>query len=253
MVWHVKAVPGTLQEGGAPFRTTHWSVVVLAAQSPSPEAAGEALADFCRAYWPPLYAFLRRQGHVSSDAQDLTQAFFAHLLEQNTLSRADREKGRLRTFLLGSLQHFLANEHDRARTLKRGGGRRIVSMDGVLGEVEAALLTTTEFDESGYYDQTWAALLVSRAWRRLHDEYDAAGKTRTLEELKPFLAGGSTALPGQEQVAERLGWPVATLRTSLLRLRQRYRKALRTEVARTVSEPAEIDEELSYLYRLLMS
>ena len=253
MLTPVRGIPGTLQEGGAPFHTTHWSVVLLAAQGASPDEAQEALADFCRAYWPPLYAFLRRQGHASSDAQDLTQAFFAHLLEQNTLQRVNREKGRLRTFLLGSLQHFLANEHDRARALKRGGGRQIVSMDGVLAEVESALLTATEFDETGYYDQTWAALLVSRAWRRLHEEYDAAGKTHILEELKPFLVGGSQTPGSQEQAAARLGWPVATLRTSLLRLRQRYRKALRAEIALTVAEPAEVEDELRYLYRLLTS
>src|SRR5437773_11718110 len=114
-----KPVPGTLQEGGASFETTHWTVVLRARQSESAESAHQALSTFCEAYWPPLYAFLRHRGHASADAQDLVQAFFAHLLEQNTLSRADQEKGRLRTFLLGSLQNFLFNEYDRARALKR--------------------------------------------------------------------------------------------------------------------------------------
>jgi RNA polymerase sigma-70 factor (ECF subfamily) len=113
-----------LQEGGAPFRTTHWSVVQLAADGESEESSQQAIANFCQAYWPPIYAFLRHRGRSSSDAQDLTQAFFVHLLEYNTLSRADREKGKLRTFLLGALQNFLANEYDRAQALKRGGGKQ---------------------------------------------------------------------------------------------------------------------------------
>ena len=253
MVRQVRSVPGTLQEGGAPFYTTNWGVVQSAAQSRSSTTAQEALTEFCQAYWPPLYAFLRRQGRAPADAQDLTQGFFAHLLAQNTLSRADREKGRLRTFLLGSLQYFLVNEHDHARAHKRGGGRQIVSMDEFLPEVEASLLTATGFDDTGSYDQTWAATLVSRAWEQLKAGMAAEGKARVLEELGPFLLGGAVALPSQEHVAARLGWPVATLRTSLLRLRQRYRRALRLEVARTVSDPAEIDDELRYLYRLLSS
>ena len=118
-----KPVPGTLQEGGASFQTTHWTVVLRARQSESAESAQAALSTFCEAYWPPLYAFLRHRGHSSADAQDLVQGFFAHLLEQNTLTRADQEKGRLRTFLLGSLQNFSFNEYDRARALKRGGSR----------------------------------------------------------------------------------------------------------------------------------
>ena len=253
IVKDVKAVPGTLQEGGAPFHTTHWSLVLRAVQSQSPETAQRALTDFCQAYWPPLYAFLRRRGHSPSDAQDLTQGFFAHLLEQDTLSRASREKGHLRTFLLGSLQHFLANEYDRAQTLKRGGGRQIVSMDDHLVGAEAAMIVAAEFDETGCYDQTWAVTLVSRAWENLRAEFAAQGKTRLLEELKPFMAGGTAAPPSQEQVAARLNVPISTLRTSLQRMRQRYREALRSEVARTVADPADVDEELRYLYRLLMS
>jgi RNA polymerase sigma-70 factor (ECF subfamily) len=126
----MKPIPGTLQEGGAAFQSTHWTLVLRARQSDPTETAGEALSDFCEAYWPPLYTFLRLRGHASPEAQDLVQGFFAHLLEQNTLSRADQKKGRLRTFLLGSLQNFLCNEYDRAHRLKRGGGHRIVSIDG---------------------------------------------------------------------------------------------------------------------------
>src|SRR5260370_6420544 len=124
-----KPVPGPWQEGSASFQTTHWTLILRAGQSESTESAQKALSDFCEAYWPPLYAFLRHRGYPSADAQDLVQGFFGHLLEQNTLSRADQEKGRLRTFLLTSLQNFVMDEHDRARTLKRGGARPTLAFD----------------------------------------------------------------------------------------------------------------------------
>lgn len=246
-------MPGTLQEGGASFETTHWSVILLASQRESPQAAQRALTSFCQDYWPPLYAFLRRRGYSPNDAQDLTQGFFAHLLQQDTLSRASREKGRLRTFLLGSLQRFLANEYERSQTLKRGGGRQIVSMDDQLAQAEAALITETQVDATGWYDQVWAATVVRRASDHLRDALMAEGKLPWLEELKPLVTGGTGTPPSQEDVARRLNVPISTLRTSLHRLRQRYRDALRLEVARTVSVPTEIDEELQYLYRLLMT
>lgn len=242
-----------MQEGGAPFHTTHWSVVLLASHRDSPRAAERALTQFCQDYWPPLYAFLRRRGHSSSDAQDLTQGFFAHLLEQDTLSRASREKGRLRTFLLGSLQHFLANEYDRAQTLKRGGGKQIVSMDDYLVQAEAALVMGTLTDSTESYDQIWAATVVRRASDHLREVLAAEGKTKWLDELKPLVVGGATTAPRQEEIAARLNVPISTLRTSLQRLRERYREALRLEVARTVSDTSEIEEELHYLFRLLMT
>lgn len=248
----MKNNPGTLQDGGAPFHTTHWSVVVQAMQSQPPVSARQALSDFCQAYWPPLYTFVRRRGHSPSDAQDLVQGFFAHLLEQHTLSRADREKGRLRTFLLGSLQHYLANEHDHAHRLKRGGGQQIVSMDDQLVAAEASLVASTQPDETNSYDQAWVATLVSRSWEQLQSEFATEGKAQTLVELKPFLLGGTT-LPSQEQVAARLDLPFATFRTVLRRTRQRYRETLRQEVARTVVDPAQVDEELRYLYHLLLA
>lgn len=248
-----KAIPGTLQEGGAPFRTTHWSVVQLAADGQSAEAGQRALADFCQAYWPPLYAFLRHRRYSSSDAQDLTQAFFVHLMEYKTLSRADREKGRMRTFLLGSLQKFLANEKDRTQALKRGGGRQILSLDENFREAEASILASPEVDAASGFDLAWASNVVKRAWEQLRDAFAAEGKAQWLEEMRPFVAGGSATPPRQDEAATRLGIPVATLRTSLMRLRQRYREALRDEVARTVSDPAEVDEELQYLYRILIA
>jgi DNA-directed RNA polymerase specialized sigma24 family protein len=228
-------------------------VVLRARDEEAAESAQQALAGFCEAYWPPLYSFLRHRGFSSPDAQDLVQGFFAHLLEQNTLTRADQQKGRLRTFLLGSLQNFLYNEYDRARALKRGGGRQIVSIEEHLPEAEAAMLATAHLSDAGCYDLVWASTIVSRAWQNLQDDFVAEGKAEWLEELRPFVAGGSVVPLNQEEAAARLGVPIATLRTWLSRLRQRYRESLRMEVANTISNPADVDQELHHLYQILMA
>lgn len=249
----MKAVPGTLGAGGAPFQPTHWSVVLLAAQSQSQEAARSALADFCQSYWPPLYAFVRRRGYSSDDAQDCIQAFFTHLLEASTLSRACQEKGRLRTFLLGSLQNFMGNEREHRQALKRGGGQQIISFDAHYAEAEAAAHTDPDASETCWYDQTWAAAVTRRAWERLQAALAEEGKGALFAELKTFLAANPVADHNQEETAARLGMPLATLRTHIHRLRQRYRDLLRTEVALTVSHPAETEEEMRYLHRVLLS
>jgi DNA-directed RNA polymerase specialized sigma24 family protein len=224
-----------------------------ARETESAESAQEALSGFCEVYWPPLYSFLRHRGFSSADAQDLVQSFFAYLLEQNTLSRADQQKGRLRTFLLGSLQNFLFNEYDRARALKRGGGREILSLEDHLPEAEAAMLATAHLSDAGCYDLVWASNIVARAWQSLQNAFVAEGKAEWLEELRPFVAGGSLTPPNQEEAAARLGVPIATLRTWLSRLRHRYRETLRAEVATTVSDPADVDAELHHLYQILMA
>jgi DNA-directed RNA polymerase specialized sigma24 family protein len=247
----MKPIPGTLQEGGAPFHTTHWTLVMRARETQSDASSQKALSNFCEAYWPPLYAFLRHRGHASPESQDLVQGFFAHMLQQNTLSRADQEKGRLRTFLLGSLQNFLFNEYDRARALKRGGGHQIVSIDDYLPEAEASMTNTMHLSDSATYDLVWASNTVKRAWQQLQNEFEAEGKAESLEVLRPFVAGGGKTPLNQEEAATKLGVPIATLRTWLSRLRQRYRETLRAEVATTVSDPAEVDQELHYLYQIL--
>jgi len=247
----MKPIPGTLQEGGASFQTTHWTLVLSARRSDQTETARKALSDLCEAYWPPLYTFLRLRGHASPEAQDLVQGFFAHLLEKNTLSRADKEKGRLRTFLLGSLQNFLCNEYDRSRRLKRGGGHPVVSIDEHLPEAEASMMNTAHLSEFRGYDLAWASNIVKRAWQQLQDSFEAEGKAESLEVLKPFVDGSKRTPPDQEQTAKKLGVPIATLRTWIWRLRQRYREALRREVASTVSDPADVDQELHYLYQIL--
>ena len=249
----VKPVPGTLQEGGASFQTTHWTLVVSAGQTEPSESAQRALAAFCETYWPPLYAFLRHRRYSPADAQDLVQAFFLHLFEKNALERADREKGRLRTFLLTSLQNFLINEHDRKKAIKRGGDRIILSLDQLLPEAEINVLATAHLDDVACYDLTWAASIVARSWQRLCEVLEGEGKSQWLDELRPFLAGGTASPPNQEEVAARIGVPTATVRTWISRLRLRYRDALRTEVASTVSNPVDIEDELKYLYRVLVS
>jgi len=247
----MKPIPGTLQEGGAGFQTTHWTLVLRAGETQSDTSAQKALSNFCEAYWPPLYAFLRHRGHASPEAQDLVQGFFAHLLEQNTLSRADQEKGKLRTFLLGSLQNFLFNEYDRAHALKRGGGQKILSIDEHLLEAEASMMGTSHMTDAHCYDLVWASNVVKRAWQQLQDGFETEGKAEWLEVLRPFVAGGGKTPLSQEEAAAKLGVPIATLRTWLSRLRQRYREALRMEVANTVSDPSDVDQELHYLYQVL--
>jgi RNA polymerase sigma-70 factor (ECF subfamily) len=247
----MKPIPGTLQNGGAAFQTTHWTLVLRARESDPTETARKELSNFCEAYWPPLYSFLRHRGHASAEAQDLVQGFFAHMLEQDTLSRADQNKGRLRTFLLGSLQNFLCNEYDRTRALKRGGDRKIISIEEHLPEVEASMMETAYVSDSRSYDLVWASHIVKRAWQHLETAFEAEGKAEWLEVLRPFVAGGGRTPLSQEEAAAKLGVPIATLRTWLSRLRRRYREALRMEVASTVSDPAEVDQELHYLYQIL--
>jgi DNA-directed RNA polymerase specialized sigma24 family protein len=249
----MKAIPGTLQEGGASFQTTHWTLVLQAGQGESSVSREKALSQFCESYWPPLYAFLRHRRYAPADAQDLVQAFFVHLLEKNILEYADREKGRLRTFLLSSLQNFLINEHERATTLKRGGNFRILSLDEFLPEIEATMPAAAHLDDTSCYDLAWATSVVTRAWQNLADALHAEGKTQSLQHLKPFVAGGAHSLPNQEEVAQTIGVPVATLRTWISRLRQRYRDALRAEVASTLANPDDVEDELKYLHQVLIS
>ena len=227
--------------------------MLRAGEADSEPSAHRALSGFCESYWPPLYTFLRHRGHPSADAQDLVQSFFVHLLEQNTLSRANRQKGRLRTFLLGSLENFLYNEYDRTRALKRGGDRQILSIEQHLPEAEAAMLATVHLSDAACYDLAWASNIVSRAWKNFQDQFEAEGKAEWLEELRPFVAGGGMRTPSQEEAAARLGVPIATLRTWLSRLRQRFRESLRAEVGSTVSDPADIDGELRHLYEILLA
>ena len=217
------------------------------------ESARKALAIFSEAYWPPLYTFVRRRGYSPADAQDVVQGFFEHLLKQGALSRADQEKGRLRTFLLSSIQNFFLKQRRDMHTLKRGGGQQFVSFEALLPKTEASMNATAHLNDISSYDVAWASAVVGRAWTNLRESFAAEDKRKWVDELKPFIAGGTGALPNQEDVAKRLGVPIATFRVWLTRLRQRYRDALRAEVASTVSDPADVDDELQYLYRIVSS
>jgi RNA polymerase sigma factor (sigma-70 family) len=247
----VKAVPGTVQDGGASFVTTHWSLI--AACTHGSETADEALAQLCRDYWPPLYSFVRRRGYSPADAQDLIQGFFAFLLETRVYAKTDRNKGKFRSFLLASLKHYMADVWDREHTLKRGGDQSFVSLDEQMEVVEKMYVNeaaTTTLNEEQAYEQRWATALVTRALARVGAEFADGPKTQLFNGLKPFLTGG-VRLPSQTEVAAKLDMPIDTLRSHLSRLRARYRELLREEVARTVAVADDVDEELRHLCRIL--
>jgi RNA polymerase sigma-70 factor (ECF subfamily) len=228
------------------FATTHWSVVRLAGRLSSP-AAESALEKLCRGYWYPVYAFVRRRGSGPHDAQDLTQEFFSRLLRKNTFADADPAKGRFRSFLLGALKHFLSDEWDKARAEKRGGHNETFSLDALEPEARFALEPATDLTPERIFDRRWGMTQLDQALRRLREEFKTAGKAPQFELLKPFLT--SDAGPGgYDDVAAQLETSPQTVAVSVHRLRQRYREAVRAEVAHTVTSPDQIDEELRGLF-----
>jgi RNA polymerase sigma factor (sigma-70 family) len=247
----VKAIPGTLREGGASFATTHWSVI--AACNLDNGTAHAALAQLCRDYWPPLYSFVRRRGYSPADAQDLVQGFFAYLLESKAYARTDHTLGKFRSFLLASLKHYMADVWDRERALKRGGNCEFVLLEEEMEAVESLYTNqpvAVPLDEERQYEQRWAASLVSNALERVRREFGSGSKEPLFNGLRPFLSGG-VGLPAHEEIAARLEMPVETLRSHLSRLRARYRALLREEVARTIAPADDVDEELRYLRGIL--
>jgi len=237
-------------ERGLPhFATTHWSVVLAAGEVESPQAA-DALARLCRAYWYPLYAYVRRQGRGSPDAQDLTQEFFARVLEKNFLKSATPEKGRFRSFLLVALKRFLANEWERASAQKRGGGRAPVELDAVSAEERYRLEPVDEASADRIYERRWALALLDQVLIQLQDEAGRAGKAEHFELLKPFLYGERGPL-SQTAIGARLGLSESAVKSAVHRLRQRYRELLRQEVANTVANPADVEDELRHLLNVL--
>jgi RNA polymerase sigma-70 factor (ECF subfamily) len=241
-------LPG--QDGGASFRTTHWSVVLAAGRADS-TTAREALERLCRAYWYPLYAYVRRRGCSPEDAEDLTQAFFARLLQKRWPDAADRGRGRFRSFLLGALKHFLANEWDKAHAQKRGGRVQVVSLDAPSGEER--LRQEPEAREASpdrEFDRRWALALLDTVLARLAREYAAAGKTRLFERLKVSLGADRQSLD-YPVLARELALSEGAARVAVHRLRQRYRALLRDEIAQTVASPAEVEDELRQLFAAL--
>ncbi len=238
--WH--AGPG--RDRG--FATTHWTLVFDAGAAGTPEAKA-ALAELCSRYWYPLYAYVRRRGYQAAEAQDLTQGFFARLLEKNTLAHAAPERGRFRSFLLASLGNFLANEWDRQTADKRGGARRTMSLDLAAGEsrllAEPAVVETPE----RLFDRQWACTLLDAVARRLHDEFAAAGKERQFELLQPALAASGRGA-NYTEIGQQLGLSEEAARQAASRMRRRYRELLRAEVAATVADPEQIDDEIRSLF-----
>jgi DNA-directed RNA polymerase specialized sigma24 family protein len=237
----------------AGFRPTRWSVVLLSAQSKAPGSPA-ALAALCRLYWYPLYAFVRRRGYNPEDSQDLTQGFFLHLLGHKALAQVNPLKGKFRSFLLVSIQNYLSKQTDRARCLKRGGKTEFVALDAENAEDRYLLEPTDYLTAEKIFDARWALTLLDQAMSLLCAEYAGQGKMETFETLKPFLHPiNSETLPPYEQVADQLKVSVAAVKMLIYRLRRRYTTLLRAEVARTVSDPGEIDEEIHALCDALIA
>ena len=235
--------------GSLSFVTTHWSVVLTAGKPESPQAA-EALEKLCRAYWYPLYAYIRRRGCSPEDAEDATQSFFVRLVEGKCLPHAAPQRGRFRSFLLTALQNFLADEHDRASARKRGGGRPLVSLDSLDAEARYALEPADNFSPDRLFERRWATTVLEGAWARLEEEYTAEGKADLFRELRRFNSAQESA-PAYAEAADNLGLPENTVKSLVHRMRRRYRTLLRAEIAHTVVDPAEIDGEIRYLLRVL--
>lgn len=232
----------------AVFVTTHWSVVISARDKTSPQSA-EALERLCRNYWYPLYAHVRRLGNSPHDAEDLTQEFFAQVLEKNYLEAADRERGRFRTFLLMALKRFLAGQWDRARAQKRGGGARALSLNTQLAE-QRYKAEPAELPADRMYEQRWAMAVLQESMARLHREFEQQGKGSEFERLKGFLTAGQGEIPYAD-VARELGQSEGALRVSVHRLRKRFRELFREEVANTVAQAEDVDEEYRHLRAVL--
>jgi len=249
-----QANPGTTPPGIATaphpaFVTTHWSLVVSAGRNDTPHAR-DALEKLCRSYWFPIYAFVRRQGHGPHDAQDLTQEFFARLLEKKQLAGADPARGRFRSFLLASLKHFLANEWDKANAQKRGGGQVLIPIDAATAETSCGFEPADNLTADIIFERRWALTLLEHVLGRLRAEYVRDGKENLFEQLKPTLTEASRTVAYSE-IATRLGTTEGAVKVAVHRLRQRYRELLRAEIADTVANPGEVDDEIRNLFTAL--
>lgn len=230
------------------FVTTQWSVV-LAAREDSPESA-DALSRLCCSYWYPLYSYVRRRGRSPEDAQDLTQEFFARLLARNWIGRADREKGRFRSFLLGAMNHFLSDEWDKLRAQKRGGGVANLPLEFDTAETRYSLEPIDTVTPEQNFERRWALTLLEQVLNRLRNEYERENRGELFALLNPCLIGDRTTKPYAD-LAKQLGVTEGTVKSAVHRLRQRYRQLLHNEIANTVARPEEVDEELRHLFAVL--
>jgi RNA polymerase sigma factor (sigma-70 family) len=244
---------GPLEEGAASFHTTRWTIVMKAAQSQAP-GGKSALAQLCRTYWYPLYIFARRRGYSPDDAQDLTQGFFLDLLKHRALASVDRLKGKFRSFLLASFQNHLSDQADHACRIKRGGGREFVRLDAEEAEQRYRLEPVECLTAEKLFDARWAITLLAETLNRVRQEYANEGKTSIFEALRVFLDPANTrAPPSYDEVADQLQVSTGAVKTLIHRLRKRYTALLREEVGRTVSDPAEVDDEIHALCESLIA
>jgi RNA polymerase sigma-70 factor (ECF subfamily) len=234
---------------GGCFATTHWSVIVNTRALDS-SVAREALEQLCKTYWYPLYAFVRRQGRAPHDAQDLTQEFFARLLEKNYLDDVRRERGKFRSFLLASMKHFLANEWDRARAQKRGGANAHVPIDTQSAETRYGLEPSHDHTPEKLFERRWALTLLDNVLARLREEFVASGKAEQFDQLKVALTADKRAVPYAE-LGARLRISQGAVKVAVHRLRARYREVLRAEIANTVASAADVEQEIRHLFAAL--
>ena len=228
------------------FATTHWTVVLTAGQRHTPQS-DHALEELCRTYWFPLYAYVRRRGHTKADAEDLVQAFFARFLAKNYLEGLSAERGRFRAFLLASLKNFLTNEWKKSQRLKRGGGETVLSLDWETADTKFQVASTAEPSPDKAFDREWAVALLAHVIERLRAECAADGKAKQFEHLKVFLTAGKGAV-AHADIAKSLGMDEGAVRVATHRLRKRYRELLRDEIAHTLADPAQVDEEMRALF-----
>jgi RNA polymerase sigma factor (sigma-70 family) len=233
--------------GHGKFATTRWSVVIAAGADTSSSDADEALATLCETYWFPLYGYLRNRGHGAEDAQDLTQAFFARLLEKHAISQADPARGRFRSFLLASLKHFAANERERGRAGKRGGGIPAISLGVADAEGRYQLEASSNETPERIFDRRWASTLLARALTRLEADTSEEGRRQWFEALRIYLTGDQPELTYAETAA-RLGMSEGAVKVAVHRLRRKFRDLVRDEIAQTVAAPEDIDDELRHLW-----
>jgi RNA polymerase sigma-70 factor (ECF subfamily) len=242
--------PTTSFRANADFLATRWSVVLAAGGDQASSRTRQALEQLIRAYWFPLYAYLRRQGRPAGQAEDLVQEFLMRLLERKDLARVDRAKGRFRSFLLACLKHFLANEHDKAQALKRGGGVRVIALDALDAEARYALEPADKMTPERLFDRRWALAVLDQVLNRLREEYVSAGKEPFYETVKDCLVPDRDRL-SYSQIAQRLAMTPGALKVAVHRMRRRYRELLRDEIAQTVDSPGQIDDEIAYLLNCL--
>ena len=234
---------------GSTFCTTQWSMVLAAGEVMGPRSR-QALEALCRAYWYPLYAYVRRRGHSAGDAQDLVQGFFLRLIEKNIVANADPERGRFRSYLLKSIQFYMANEWDRARAKKRGGGRTTIPLDSLVAEQRFGSEPSHAMTAERLFDRRWALTLLEQVLAQLKAQYLQKGTRNTFDRLKAFIGGD---VPGvtYKQVGQELGMSESAVKVAVHRLRKKYGELLRAAIAQTLANPLEVDDEINHLFSIL--